>query len=170
VPIFNLDREAHRQRTTLAGRGEDQVFDNDEHLYRRIPRKWTFSGRVVPPLMIPLKLGVSVNRSKYSEPQDVLERECCDGNDRTDCVVLDIYVRDIPREITSADGRVYRFSPVHRPRETCYAHSEVWSVEVSDRSGEHVEPPKNVRDQFRALLAQRLHARPVLEFTPIELE
>ena len=111
--------------------------------------------------------GISTNRSKYSEPQDVLEPDCCDGHHRPECVVLDILVSDVPTEIPAPDetGRLFRFRMAHRPCELCFAHTEIWCNQSGDIEQPHQAPPKQVKNLFRGELARRLAARPVLEFT-----
>src|SRR5438876_8473273 len=95
-----------------------------ESLFRRYPRKSLFNGKPVPLTMsFEGDSGISVNRSKYSEPQDVLEPDCCDGEHRPECVILDIHVSEMPKEIATTDetGRVFRFRMVHKPKDTCFA-------------------------------------------------
>jgi hypothetical protein len=113
--------------------------------------------------------GISVTRQNYSEPQDVLEPDCCDGNQRPGSVVLEFAVGDIPQRITGQDGREFVFAPKHVPRETCYCHSEIWCNRQGNIEEPYDPPPKQVRDLFRAKLVQNIEAmkRRVLEFPPL---
>ena len=109
--------------------------------------------------------GHSVNRSKYSLPEDVLEPDCCDGNFRPEYVVLQILVSELPTEITASNGTSYRIRPVHRPKETCYSHSEIWCNEQGDIDQPYQRPPKDVRNLFYGELARAFARRRPLDFT-----
>jgi len=113
--------------------------------------------------------GISVNRSKYSEAQDVLEPDCCDGHVRAECVVLEFPTADVPPELRTEDGtnRTFRFPLKHVPQDTCYAHSEIWCNQEGDIELPYESPPKRVRDIFRAKLAARVAERDPREFQPV---
>ena len=168
MPVYNPDGQPYRDRVHRNGRAPDQTFAPDEHLFRRYPRQFLHGGKPVPLTMtFEDDSGISTNRSKYSQPQDVLEPDCCEGHHRPECVVLDILVSDVPTELMTTDdtGRVFRFRTAHRPKEECFAHAEIWCNEQGDIERPYQAPPKHVKKLFRAELAQRLAVRPVLEFT-----
>ena len=167
VPVYSPDGPLYRDRLHRNGRAADQAFDPEEHLFRRYPKNFLIDGRPVPlSMQFEDDEGISVNRGKYSEPQDVLEPDCCDGHQRAECVVLDIRVSEVPAEIATTDGtnRLFRFRMNHRPKEQCYAHSEIWCNEQGDIDQPHQQPPKHVKNLFRGELARHLAKRDVLEF------
>lgn len=168
MPIYSPDDQIYRDRVHRNGRPEDQIFDPDERLFRRYPKMSLINGRPVPLAMtFEEHSGISVNRSKYSEPQDVLEPDCCDGVGRPQCVVLEIHSSDVPQEIPTTDGtgRVFQFRIAHKPRDTCFAHSEIWCNREGDIQLPYEKPPKHVKNLFRVELAQHLAKRDVLEFS-----
>lgn len=124
----------------------DNEFDPEEWLYLRI-RPEGFAHF--------LKAGVlnlhemqfpdmSVNRGKYSKPEDVL-------GPRPEYGVAAFQVRDIPGPIVD-EGREYTFRVEHDPREGNYSHSEVRSFRDGARMKPE-EPNRTVRQTFRATLA-----------------
>jgi hypothetical protein len=50
-------------------------------------------------LNIQMEGGISTNRGRYSLPQDVLEPDCCDGNNRLGMVVLGLAVGGFPQSL-----------------------------------------------------------------------
>lgn len=171
MPIYSLDAAEYQRRVHQNGRGEDQVFSQTELLFRRYPRKLLLNGRPVPLTMqFDDKSGVSVNRGLYSEPHDVLEPDCCNGNQRPDSVVLEFAVSDVPVSIAGQDRREFRFSPKHVPKEQCYSHTEIWCNAEGDIERAYQSPSKQVRDIFRAELLRRIEemGRKVHEFEPIQ--
>lgn len=169
MPTYSPDEQAYRERVHRNGRDVDPNFDPGERLFRRHPKAALFNGKPVPLTMLSMDSEVSTNRSKYSEPQDVLEPDCCDGNARSGYVVLDIHVSDVPEMIPAQDGtrRVFRFRVVHKPKDTCFAHTEIRCNQHGDIGKPHEEPPKHVRDIFRAEIARHLANRDVLEFAQL---
>jgi len=170
VPIYSPDNEQYRLRVHQNGRAVDQNFGPAESLFRRYPRRWLLNGKPVPLTMqFEDQSGISVNRSKYSEAQDVLEPDCCDGHVRAECVVLEFPTADVPPELRTEDGtnRTFRFPLKHVPQDTCYAHSEIWCNQEGDIELPYESPPKRVRDIFRAKLAARVAERDPREFQPV---
>jgi hypothetical protein len=170
VPIYSPDDEQYRIRVHQNGRAVDQNFGPAETLFRRYPRRWLVNGKPVPLTMqFEEQSGISVNRSNYSEAQDVLEPDCCDGRVRIECVVLEFPTNDVPTELRTEDGtnRTFRFPLKHVPRETCYAHSEIWCNQEGNIELPYESPPKRVRDIFRAKLAARVAERDPREFQPV---
>jgi hypothetical protein len=164
MPIYNPDGPEFSERVHENGRTEDSDFPPTEALYRRYRENDLVDGKPTPlsAFRFDNNSGHSVNRSKYSEPQDVLEPDCCNGSVRIGYVVLELAVNDIPAAITSADetGRVYRFHMKHVPRATCFAHSEIWCNQQGSVREPYEKPPKNVRDVFAAELIRRIRNPP----------
>jgi hypothetical protein len=156
VPIYSPDSPAYNQRVYRNGRDADQDFSIDELLFRRLPKNSLVDGWPTP-LTIPIEeeSGISVNRARYSLPQDVLEPDCCNGNHRTGMVVLQFAVSDLPERI-AADGREYAFIPKHVPQDCCYAHSEIWCNPSGDIGLACEKPSKTIRNLFRAKLLSRM--------------
>jgi hypothetical protein len=156
VPIYSLDSDEYRARVHCNDRGEDQVFPLDELLFRRYPRAALVNGMPTP-LIIPIEenSGVSVNRGRYSLPQDVLEPDCCQNNTRPSMVVLEFAVEDVPTRI-AAHNREYIFAMKHVPEDRCYAHSEIWCNSSGDLQQPCEKPSKTIRDLFRAQLLSRM--------------
>lgn len=156
MPIYSSDSAEYRQRVYSNGRMADQNFPLDELLFRRFPRGSLVNGWPTP-LNIPMEevSGISVNRARFSLPQDVLEPDCCNGNHRTGMVVLEFAVDDLPRTI-AANDREYAFVPKHVPRECCYAHSEIWCNSEGNIEQPCERPSKTIRDLFRAELLSKI--------------
>jgi hypothetical protein len=146
----------YRQRVYRNDRVPDQTFPPDELLFRRFPRNSLVNGWPTP-LTIPIEdhSGISVNRARYSLPQDVLEPDCCNGNHRPGMVVLEFAVGDLPGKI-AANDQEYAFVPKHVPLEVCYAHSEIWCNSEGNIERPCERPSKTIRDLFRAELLSRI--------------
>jgi hypothetical protein len=157
VPIYSSDLSEYNQRVYRNERDTDQEFGTEEFLYRRFPKSSLVNNGWPTPLTFTLeeKSGVSVNRSRYSLPQDVLEPDCCNGNHRPGMVVLEFQVRDLPERIAT-DGREYLFVPKHVPYECCYAHSEIWCNTSGDINQANEKPSKTIRNLFRARLLVKI--------------
>ena len=169
MPVYSPDGQSYQNRVHQNGRPADQTFGADEYLYRRYPKEYLRDGKPVPlafqAFSFERAAGHSVNRSKYSLPEDVLEPDCCDGNFRPEYVVLQILVSELPAEIPASNGTSYRIRPVHRPKETCYSHSEIWCNEQGDIDQPYQRPPKDVRNLFYGELARAFARRRPLDFT-----
>lgn len=170
MPIYSQDSPAYGQRVYRNDRDPDQSFAADEFLFRRFPKRslvngWPTALSISIEISIEAESGISVNRSRYSLPQDVLEPDCCSGNHRTGMVVLEFAVNDLPERV-AADGRDYAFVPKRVPHECCYAHSEIWCNSSGDIERACEKPPETIRDLFRAqlLLKMRTMGRMPREF------
>jgi hypothetical protein len=121
VPFYSPENEEYYARVHRNGRDPDQHFGLEERPFRRYPEASLVAGKPVP-LVMQFDAGVSVNRERFSEPQDVLEPDCCDGRPRPGHVVLALRVSNVPNAISTEDrsGRVFQFRPKHTPCETCY--------------------------------------------------
>lgn len=132
----------------------DNEWTDEEELFRRFSKTELIGGakRLNPDK---IEIGApSYNRARYSLPLDVLHRDCCAGNDRSGQGIYAIRVSVIWRvdgDLTL--GRFYVTLPVHKPEETCYAHTEVWSLE--DGFGTPKKPVATVRRFIRNLIASK---------------
>lgn len=133
------------ERLKRLGRPADQEFTPQERLFRRVTRYQLIDsdGYVLPP-GVPLP-DLSVNREKYSQPEDVLI-----GHPDAVAIAAAV-VSDIPTAISG-----HEFRPVHDPEEENYSHTEVRAL----RDGKRLErkPPPSVRKAFR--LSFRLKVLP----------
>lgn len=138
------------------GESEDQVFSEGELLYRRYKAEHFQNQQLLPSAFkFPRQ---SFNRQKYSTPEDVLHPDCCDGKPLTaGWGVLECSSTSLPSPVVGQDGKVFRFEPIHKPLECCYAHTEVWCKSAG--SGFVDEPSPKVRETFRVRLAQRMTVR-----------
>jgi hypothetical protein len=136
------------------GRPEDQVFDGAELLCRRYVQEHLINGQFSPAGFSFKTSGPSVNRQKYSDPEDVLFLP--DGTFCDECGVLEFAVWNIPARIQGGQS-AYVFSPRHVPEDLNYAHSEIW-CDSEEPTGGCVEPTRAVKKKLRAILGQ--HAFP----------
>jgi hypothetical protein len=154
VPILSRDIPDRMRRS---GRPEDQDFGPDELLYRRYLQSHWVAGHFSDlGFRFSRESGQSVNRQRYSEPEDVLFLE--GGAFDDDWGVLEFAVRDIPPRLPEQGFPAYIFFPKHVPLELNFAHSEVW-CDLERRTGNYVEPPKTVKKLLRAKLSQRVFPR-----------
>jgi hypothetical protein len=137
------------------GRPEDQVFDGAELLYRRYLQEHLIDGKFSSVGFSFEGTGPSVNRQKYSDPEDVLFLP--DGTFCDEYGVLEFAVWQVPARI-EGERSVYVFSPKHVPEDLNYAHSEVW-CDTEEHTGRCVRPTKAVRKKLRAILGQRAFPR-----------
>lgn len=166
MPRYSPEREAYNRRVHQGDRSPNPVFARDEILYRRYPEKDLVDGRPTPlGFQFPETSGISVNRGAYSEPHDVLEPDCCDGNVREFCVVIQFRVESVPEEIVSSTGS-YRFRLKHLPEPSCFAHAEIWCNRAGDVEQPYMKPPKQARTLFYAKLIQQITSAP-LRFEPV---
>jgi hypothetical protein len=139
------------------GRAEDPVFGPDELLYRRyLQAHWI--GGCFSPLGFKFSdnSGQSVNRQKYSEPEDVQFLE--DSTFDNDWGVLEFAVRDIPAKLPEDGTPAFAFFPRHVPEELNFAHSAVW-CDREERTDGYVAPSPTVKKLLRARLSQRVTIR-----------
>ena len=124
------------ERLKRRGRPVDPEFSPTEDLYRRVVRPDHIgSDGFVTTAGVPFP-DLSVNRGKYSEPEDVLLGH---GNA---VAIAAAKVGDIPREIEQ-----HGFLPVHDPEPDNYSHTEIRTY----RDGVHLrqKPSTTVRKEFR---------------------
>jgi hypothetical protein len=135
------------------GRGEDQVFSQDELLYRRCISDHLHDNRIVDASFnFP---GTSVNRSKYSQPEDAL---LSDDGQFAGCGVLEFAVESIPAQIEDGEGVRFVCFPKHVPQDDNYSHSEIW-CEREEHRGVLANPSSATKKKFRAMLSQHVRVR-----------
>jgi len=142
------------------GRSADPEFLNDELLYRAVAPEHMFaSGSLIGYEFVERDFpGVSVNRSQFSVPEDVLHA-CCSGSvSREEWGVAQTAVRALSGlHAESGENRMehrrrFRVLLTHKPLDKCYAHSEIDSA-----LGENIVPSRPtdlVRRQLRVAVAR----------------
>ena len=135
------------------GREPDQAFEQEEMLFRRYIKEHWENNRIVDAhFSFPRP---SVNREKYSSPEDVLYSE----NGRYNgWGVLEFAVSHLPSPIADGAGTAYVFFPFHAPEEQNYAHTEI-PCERQDHPGSDANPSSTVKKTFRAKLSQQARVR-----------
>ncbi len=126
-----------------------EIFDDNELLYRRYLLAHFIDHQLVPQhFQFPRP---SFNRSKFSQPEDVLHPDCCDGKVlEPGWGVLECFASDACVSTQSHDDRKLTLRPKHRPLPTCYAHSELWCF-LPD--GTETKPSATVREKLRIKLS-----------------
>lgn len=139
----------------LDGRPEDQTFDEEELFFRRY-RSDHFPNRQLLPSAFRFP-HQSFNRAKYSVPEDVLHIDCCDGKKLAGgWGVLQCSLKDLRTVLSLPGSEVFEFVTVHKPRDCCYAHTELWCRS----NGAFVkEPSPKVKETFRVQLALKMEVR-----------
>ncbi len=126
-------------------------FDGNELLYLRY-YSGHFSGGQLLPAAIRSQMKQSVNRGKFSEPEDVLFSET---GEYDGLGVVEFRVADIPRKVEQPDGPTYVFFMRHEPQATNYSHSEIWSDHFPP-TGSFKSPSKTVSLEFRIRLCRSI--------------
>jgi len=142
------------------GRHPDGNFATDETLYRRFhPLDIDRDGTLIASQLVDRDFpGLSTNRSRYSVPEDVLHRDCCNRNDCSGWGIARLQVSALNHlfEISGDDpthGVQYRLLIQHVPLDHCYAHTEITCC----REGEDTEQfTRKVKRGFRAQIARCL--------------
>ena len=139
-----------------------QDFSPDEVLYLRVPPLQLDEEELdfFPPTKIPSP-AFSVNRGRFSEPQDVIINRPGYG-------IAAFIVRDVPPSIATGPNAVYEFRVVHEPcevycnaitrNEPCdcnYAHSEI-QVFKDGKKIENNRVPKSVKPAFKDILSKKI--------------
>lgn len=152
--MATLPRE-RPERMFQRGRPEDQEFGLAELLFRRYLRDHWIEGHFSDlGFRFPRQ---SLNRQKYSEPEDVLLSD--EGTYYNGYGVLEFLVCDIPTTLQAPGTRVFVFYPRHVPQDLNYAHSELW-CDTEHRTGGYIEPKSSIiRKQLRTKLSQHVSIR-----------
>lgn len=138
------------KRMGRQGRPIDSEFLPDELLYLRCANSSLdpIDNQRLFPDQIKFYPDQSVNRGKYSEPEDVLHPNYLDFG------IARFQVQHVPLELSS-DGEVnYQWTIEHQPEELNYAHSEIWT----HKNRQHITDPKlptGIKKQFRQILSER---------------
>ena len=137
------------------GRLIDPFFDEDELLYNRCLSEHVYREQLLPTgIRFP---DWSVNRAKYSEPEDVLVPNFQDWG------IAQFEVRNIPKSLISpAPGNVkFDFKVEHDPLNDNYSHSEVRTYKNGHHS-KNLNVSTTVKKEFRQMLSEKT----VLILTP----
>jgi hypothetical protein len=131
------------------GRPEDPVFEPTEKLFRRYKRQHVVGG-AFSGVGLSFKDAPSLNREKYSQPQDVLFSET---DEFANWGVLSFQVQHIPPSFPPEHPQ-YTLFPKHTPLEDNYSHTELYCVGTP--SAGYIEPGPAVRKLLRAALSQKI--------------
>jgi hypothetical protein len=132
------------------GRAVVPGFDPDEFLYLRYAREHWVGGQLDPAgLRFPK---TSVNRSRFSEPEDALFSEIGKYNGLG---VVRFGVWEIPPRVDQDQGPTYVFFMKHVPLDDNYSHSEIWS-DHGPNAGDYRAPSKTAKLRFRLGLCQKI--------------
>ncbi|MFB2969202.1 hypothetical protein ACE1CD_09545 [Aerosakkonema sp. BLCC-F183] len=135
------------ERMYRAGRPVDPDFSPEEKLYFRYKEMEIVEGRVMPTgIRFP---DFSVNRSKYSEPEDVLIPSYGEYG------ILTFKVKDIPAPERTNETTLYEWKAVHEPTEDNYSHSEVQTFK-NGMYTKKLDVPKTLKKKFRVILSERM--------------
>ncbi len=130
-----------------AGRPVDMNFDDNEKLYNRFKQEFLAEGKFLPTgIKFP---DWSVNREKYSEPEDVLIPDYLEWG------ISQFNVSDVPNTLTSTGDIKFDFKVEHDPVEDNYSHSEVRSY----KNGQHnkkIDVNNAVKKRFRQILSEKI--------------
>lgn len=134
-------------------RGEDAEFGVEELLYRRYKLEHWVEGMFIG---IGLRFpNPSFNRSKLSEPSDVLT----EGRDSfSGWGVLSCVVKDVPADIVDGAGVSFDFFPRYEPLNHNPAHSVIAHRPQTDQ-----KPPNTVRKKVRTELSRKMQVQIVAE-------
>jgi hypothetical protein len=133
-----------------------QEFVGPELLYLRYMRQHFVQGQLLPE-GIRSQLKQSVNRGRFSEPEDVLFSETGNYNGLG---VVEFRVADVPERMEQTEGPAYVFFMRHEPEDANYSHSEIWS-DHDPRTGEFRRPSRTVSLRFRVLLCRSIRQEQV---------
>ena len=135
------------------GRPADPDFDQQEKLYHRFEKLQKASDGKFYPASIRFP-DFSVNRERYSKPEDVLYPNY------KGLGIVSFKVEDLPEPILTGEGSknetTYTFVPVHDPLEENYAHSEIRTFKNGHYS-KNMDVSKKVKFKFRTHLANKLN-------------
>jgi hypothetical protein len=125
----------------------DENFDVAEALYYRCQAQHVDGHQLLPEaIRFP---NFSVNRSKYSEPEDVLIPSYHNWG------IATFGVRDLPEPESTDEKTEYEWQVVHDPLEDNYAHSEVRTFKNRTYS-EDLKVPTTIKKKFRQILSERI--------------
>lgn len=135
------------ERMLRRDRPVDDNFDLEEELYYRCQARHVDGQRLLPEaIRFP---NFSVNRSKYSEPEDVLIPSYQDWG------IATFRVRDLPEPESTDEKTEYEWRVVHDPLEDNYAHSEIRTFKNGVYS-ETLKVSTTIKKKFRQILSERI--------------
>jgi hypothetical protein len=142
------------ERLYRRGRPDDQEFEPTEELYHRCKEGSTYEDPAQPSAwrLKPSALrspDFSVNRQKYSQPEDVLLPTYQGWG------VAAFAVGDVPASISSPGQVGFEFRVEHVPEEENYAHSEIRTYRGERRILASSKVPDTVKSLFRQRLSER---------------
>lgn len=138
------------RRMEKQNRPTDAEFLPDELLYLRCANSSLdpANTRRLFPDQIRFYPDQSVNRGKYSEPEDVLHPNYLDFG------IARFQVQHVQLELSSGGEINYQWTIEHKPEENNYAHSEIWTY----KDKQHITDsklPTGIKKQFRQMLSER---------------
>lgn len=155
----NPELDPRTFRLTRRGRAADPDFAQVEHLYRRCLATEQDPGD--PERLFPDQISFypdwSVNREKFSRPEDVLYPGFLNWG------IAAFQVQDIPAPYQTEGNVTYHWTAQHVPLEDNYPHTEVWTHKNNFHLGNpktEAEPsppklPSTVKKYFRTVLSER---------------
>jgi hypothetical protein len=125
----------------------DPNFDPNENLYRRYKNEHIPNGQ---PIAVIIKFpNCSVNRGRYSNPDDVIQYQ---SPRYLRWGVMAFQVENVPAQLPSSTSPTHTFIVEHTPREDNFSHSEIRAFRVGNF--ESLEDlPKLIKKEFRTLLS-----------------
>ncbi len=143
---MTLSEDNRPERMYRRGRPVDPIFAPSEDLYYRCQLEHVLENRLLPTaLRFP---DFSVNRAKYSQPEDVLVPSYVLWG------IAAFKVEDLPSERQSDANTFYTWNVVHDPNEDNYAHSEVRTYK-NGHYGKDLNVSKMIKKEFRQILSDR---------------
>jgi len=132
------------------GRPFNPQFEPGEALYRMFRPEAVEADRLLA-AFIPFDAAMSVNRSKYSEPGDILSvlrlKYAHWG-------VVRFRVSDVPTRMESEAGVLFEWFVEHAPEEDNYAHSEVRTFRnrIHSKTSTHPRSSRSVSARYSAIV------------------
>lgn len=154
-----LESDSRAFRLNRRGRAADTDFTPTEQLYRRCPV--TELDPADPERLFPNLISFypdwSVNRQKFSEPEDVLYPDYLGWG------VAAFQVKDIPSPMKTEGNVAYHWDVQHQPSEENYSHTEIWTYKhgthlANPKAETDPKPPdlpKTIKKYFRTVLSER---------------
>ncbi|MCD6183171.1 MAG: hypothetical protein J7K01_02595 [Thermovirga sp.] len=126
------------------GRPLDNIFLDEEQLFYRVEDAIIEDGKI-PPATIKFP-NTSMNREKYSEPEDVLE-----GKSGHSVYKMKASQARCTHQTDGGDGRItaYDLKPVHDPVEDNYSHTELRLFKNNENRHVTGRVSSNVKREFR---------------------
>jgi len=125
----------------------DPNFQKDERLYYRCQEDFfDEKGNIVgSSIKFPT---CSVNRGKYSKPEDVLLPDYLNWG------IVEFQVGNIPAQLKTPDGKEFDFKVEHDPTEENYSHSEIRTYKDGLIPKTNKQVADSVKKSFRTIVSQ----------------